>query len=229
VSLDLSCLPAIALGEPDGRQRPRGRHRHLRGDRAALPGRHALDRPARLPQVRGARLRRRGRPLRARGGRRPRGLRVRLLPRRRTAAGWALRRARSRRSGHSARPSTTGARQVASILERRGDYQGALAEIELAAASAPARPLDLSKATLRAKTGDFAGAEADLKRLLEQDPDDDELLYNIGMLYGEAKRFDEAIQYMRLALERNPDNASALNYIGYTWAEQGINSTRPIA
>jgi tetratricopeptide (TPR) repeat protein len=113
--------------------------------------------------------------------------------------------------------------QVASILERRGDYQGALKEIELAAVAAPARPLDLYKATLRAKTGDFAGAEADLKDLLKQNPGDDELLYSIGMLYGEAKRTDQAIQYMRLALERNPDNASALNFIGYTWAEQGIN------
>jgi tetratricopeptide (TPR) repeat protein len=113
--------------------------------------------------------------------------------------------------------------QIASILERRGDYQGALAEVELAAARAPARPLDLYKATLRAKTGDFDGAVSDLKRLLEQQPNDDELLYSIGMLYGEAKRNDEALQYMHLALERNPDNASALNYIGYTWAEQGIN------
>jgi tetratricopeptide (TPR) repeat protein len=113
--------------------------------------------------------------------------------------------------------------QIASILERRGDYQGALAEVELAAARAPARPLDLYKATLRAKIGDFDGAVADLKRLLEQQPDDDELLYSIGMLYGEAKRTDEALQYMRLALDRNPDNASALNYIGYTWAEQGIH------
>ncbi|HEY8156752.1 MAG TPA: tetratricopeptide repeat protein [Myxococcota bacterium] len=114
--------------------------------------------------------------------------------------------------------------QIASILERRGDFQGALAEVELAvAASPPSRPLDLYKATLRAKTGDFAGAEADLKRLLAQEPEDDELLYSIGMLYGEAKRTDEAIQYMRLALERNPDNASALNFIGYTWAEKGIN------
>ena len=113
--------------------------------------------------------------------------------------------------------------QIASILERRGDPQGALAEVELAAAVAPSRPLDLYKATLRAKTGDFPGAEADLKRLLEEEPNDDELLYSLGMLYGEATRMDEAIQYMRLALERNPDNASALNFIGYTWAEQGIN------
>ncbi len=50
--------------------------------------------------------------------------------------------------------------QIASIYERRGDYQLALAEVELAAASAPDRQLELYKATLRAKTGDFEGAVA---------------------------------------------------------------------
>jgi len=113
--------------------------------------------------------------------------------------------------------------QIASILERRGDYPAALAEVELAAARAPDRQLELYKATLRAKTGDFDGAVADLQRLLDEQPNDDEMLYNIGMLYGEAKRTDEALQYMHRALELNPDNASALNYIGYTWAEKGIN------
>ncbi len=113
--------------------------------------------------------------------------------------------------------------QIASILERRGDYQGAIKEVELAASRAPDRELELYKATLRAKTGDFDGAVADLKRLLDAQPKDDELVYNIGMLYGEAKRTDEAMQYMHRALELNPDNASALNYIGYTWAEKGIN------
>jgi len=113
--------------------------------------------------------------------------------------------------------------QIASILERRGDFAGALAEVELAAAHAPDRQLELYKATLRTKTGDFDGAVADLKALLAANPNDDELLYNIGMLYGEAKRSDEAIQYMHRALAINPDNASALNYIGYTWAEKGIN------
>jgi tetratricopeptide (TPR) repeat protein len=28
---------------------------------------------------------------------------------------------------------------------------------------------------------------------------------------------------MNLALEKNPDNASALNYLGYSWAEKGEN------
>jgi len=38
-----------------------------------------------------------------------------------------------------------------------------------------------------------------------------------------AKRVDEALAYMRRALEANPENAHALNYIGYTWAERGEN------
>ena len=56
---------------------------------------------------------------------------------------------------------------------------------------------------------------------------DDELLYNLGVVYGEADRVDESIAYMRRALEQNPDNASALNYIGYTWASAASTSTRP--
>jgi tetratricopeptide (TPR) repeat protein len=43
------------------------------------------------------------------------------------------------------------------------------------------------------------------------------------VVYGEADRFEESIEYMNRALEENPDNASALNYIGYTWAERGVN------
>jgi tetratricopeptide (TPR) repeat protein len=61
-----------------------------------------------------------------------------------------------------------------------------------------------------------------MERLLAEHPDDDELLFNLGVIYGEAKRIEEAIGFMQRALERNPENASALNYIGYTWAERGI-------
>lgn len=113
--------------------------------------------------------------------------------------------------------------QVAGILERRGDLAGALAEVEKARARAPSRALDLYAATLRSRAGDLEGAVAFLQGLLAENPDDDELLYNLGVLYGEQKRLDESIRYMQLALEKNPDNASALNFLGYTWAERGMN------
>ena len=111
--------------------------------------------------------------------------------------------------------------QIASIFEARGDYARALEQARTALRAQPNRTLELYVARLRAKNGDVEGAVAMLEGLLSDGPDDDELLYNIGALYGEAKRFEEALRYMHLALEKNPDNASALNYVGYTWAERG--------
>ncbi len=113
--------------------------------------------------------------------------------------------------------------QIAGLLERRGDLVAAVAEIEKARTRSPSRQLDLYAATLRARSGDFDGAVASLQAMLDQNPADDEILYQLGVLYGEQKRFDEALHYMNLALERNPDNVAALNYLGYSWAERGMN------
>jgi tetratricopeptide (TPR) repeat protein len=113
--------------------------------------------------------------------------------------------------------------QVAAVYERRGDYDEALAEVERALAVRDTRDLRLYGATLRAKVGDLDGAVRDVELMLEDTPQDDELLFNLGVLYGEAEQIDQAIGYMQQALESNPDNASALNYIGYTWAERGQN------
>jgi len=113
--------------------------------------------------------------------------------------------------------------QIAGIYERRGDLAAALGEVEKARTRAPSRQLDLYAATLRSRSGDFDGAVGFLQGLLAESPDDDELLYNLGVLYGEQKRLDESLRYMNLALEKNPDNASALNYLGYSWAEKGEN------
>ncbi len=112
--------------------------------------------------------------------------------------------------------------QIATIYERRGDFVAAREEVERALAADPSRPLELYALTLRAKAGDFEGAVEHLQAMIEEKPDDDELIYNLGVIYGEAERVDEALSYMEIALEHNPDNASALNYIGYTWAERGV-------
>ncbi len=111
--------------------------------------------------------------------------------------------------------------QIAAIFEQRGDLERALAQAQIALEAEPTRPLEFYVARLRSKTGDLEGAIAMLEARLAETPDDDDLLYNIGMLYGEAGRFDDALRYMHLSIEKNPDNASALNYIGYTWAERG--------
>lgn len=113
--------------------------------------------------------------------------------------------------------------QIASVYERRGEYDLALAEVERGLEAGADRDLQLYAATLLAKRGDLDEAVARVELLLAENPDDDDLFFNLGVLYGEAKRTDISIEYMQKALDRNPDNASALNYIGYTWAERGIN------
>ncbi len=111
--------------------------------------------------------------------------------------------------------------QVAALKEREQDYDGALAEAEAVRARAPSRPLDLYVASLRAKTGDFEGAVEFLNELLAESPGDEELLYNLGVVYGEAGHSEESLGYMNEVLARNPDHPGALNYVGYTLAEQG--------
>ncbi len=113
--------------------------------------------------------------------------------------------------------------QVAGIYERRGDFAAAQLEVEKAREVEPSRPLDLYAASLRAKGGDVPGAIAFLESLLEEAPEDAEVLYNIGVIHGEAKNVDESIRYMQIVLGLNPDHAGALNYVGYTFAERGQN------
>ncbi len=113
--------------------------------------------------------------------------------------------------------------QVAGIHEQKGDLVAARLEVERAREAEASRPLDLYAASLQAKSGDVPGAIAFLERLLEEAPADAEVLYNIGVIHGEAKNVEQAIHYMRIVLGLDPDHAGALNYVGYTYAERGEN------
>jgi len=113
--------------------------------------------------------------------------------------------------------------QIAGIYEHRGDFGRAIAEVERAREAHENRPLDLYLASLRAKAGDLDWALAFLQQLLDESPGDAEILYNIGVIHGEAKQIDEAVRYMQIVLGMDPDHAGALNYVGYTWAEQGTH------
>jgi tetratricopeptide (TPR) repeat protein len=113
--------------------------------------------------------------------------------------------------------------QLAALHEKRRDYAAALREAEAVQKRSPSRQLDLYIASLRSKSGDFDGARAFLEGLLASSPDDEELLYNLGVLFGETGRHDEALGYMQQVLAKNPQHPGALNYVGYTWADRGEN------
>lgn len=54
-------------------------------------------------------------------------------------------------------------------------------------------------------------------------PDSISVLFLQGIVFEKLRKYDQGILAMQKILEQDPDHAGALNYIGYTWAEQGIN------
>lgn len=54
---------------------------------------------------------------------------------------------------------------------------------------------------------------------------DVEPLYFRGISYERLKQWDNAVADFRRVLELDPDNANALNYLGYTWVDRGENLT----
>ncbi|MEN8190278.1 MAG: tetratricopeptide repeat protein [Thermodesulfobacteriota bacterium] len=70
---------------------------------------------------------------------------------------------------------------------------------------------------------EFNKGYAVLKRALVLFPDNELLYFEYGLLLDKEKKTDEAITWMKKVLVLNPDNAEALNYIGYTWADANRN------
>jgi tetratricopeptide (TPR) repeat protein len=52
------------------------------------------------------------------------------------------------------------------------------------------------------------------------------LYFQLGAAYERLKHFDEAESYFQKAIDLDPNFAAALNYLGYMWAERGINLDR---
>jgi Flp pilus assembly protein TadD len=59
------------------------------------------------------------------------------------------------------------------------------------------------------------------EELVAAHPDNDRYHFNLGALYDEGGEKEACVASMKRAIELNPDNAPALNYLGYTYAEQG--------
>lgn len=111
--------------------------------------------------------------------------------------------------------------QIAILYDEGGHPEQALEEVEALRVLRPDAGLALHVATLRVRVGDVKGGIALFESLLEENPDNEEVLYQLGVLYGNQNEVDRALGYMERVLEVNPRNAQALNYVGYTWAERG--------
>lgn len=50
-----------------------------------------------------------------------------------------------------------------------------------------------------------------------------EIYFRLAVLYDKKKERDESVAYIKKVLQVDPDNPDALNFLGYTYAEQGVN------
>lgn len=114
----------------------------------------------------------------------------------------------------------------ARIYEDREDYTAAIADVRLGAADVPEGdeqgiPIHVYLAGLMQRDGDLDGAVELMQRLIGQHPDDADLVYDLGLIYSNAGDDQKSLELMLSVLEVDPDHASALNFVGYSWADKG--------
>lgn len=62
----------------------------------------------------------------------------------------------------------------------------------------------------------------DAEKAAESKPEKEMVAFTRGAMYERLKNYDAAEEQFRKVLEMNPDNAGALNYLGYMFADRGV-------
>ena len=75
---------------------------------------------------------------------------------------------------------------------------------------------------------DLTGAETSLKQGLARLRNDPELTYELAMVYEAMGRRPEGLALMETVIRSHPDHANALNYVGYTLAEENRELDRAL-
>ena len=86
-----------------------------------------------------------------------------------------------------------------------------------------ANQLWITEAEMRKDQGDNEGALALLGKALEGAPDNSDLLYARAMTAGALGHHQRMEADLERLLELHPDDAGALNALGYTWADRGVH------
>lgn len=116
--------------------------------------------------------------------------------------------------------------QLARALMQAERPDEALKVAAEALAAKPDRALQLQLANLYSSQERYVEAEAILSDILEADAaatrEDWQALFMRGAARERQNKWDEAEADLSRALELSPDNATVLNYLGYSWVDRGI-------
>jgi tetratricopeptide (TPR) repeat protein len=113
----------------------------------------------------------------------------------------------------------------AMVLADLGRGDQAVAELKKSVAEKPDRQGYMSLAELYERTKDFADMNKALDEAEKLSKGKDEqvgILFMRGAMYERDKKYDLAEKQFREVLKLDPDNTSALNYLGYMFADQDI-------
>ena len=78
-------------------------------------------------------------------------------------------------------------------------------------------------ASLYMEQGLFQDGYTILDAALGVHPNSTKVYFEYGLLLEKENKREQALKQMSTLLEIDPDHAEALNYVGYTWADMGIN------
>ncbi len=113
-------------------------------------------------------------------------------------------------------------RLQAQALQHSGKADQGIALLEASAKAHADDPTAfIVLAQMYSDTDKGAQAVRVLREAQEKFPDDNSLSFELGAVYDKQKKFPEAEAAFKQVLTRDPENATALNYLGYMLAERG--------
>ena len=110
------------------------------------------------------------------------------------------------------------------MLLRAGDKTRAAQAAATQAKFGPKNAIAAAEAYVQLQ--DFPAAIALIKQEVASKPGDVDLAFELGSIYERSNDRASAEKIFNAILEKKPEHAPTLNYLGYMWAESGINLDR---
>jgi tetratricopeptide (TPR) repeat protein len=111
------------------------------------------------------------------------------------------------------------------ILSESDDYQSAIDLLQKEVSDAATRKSSfyILLASLYRENEEVEQAREIYEQASRLYPEDIDLLYNYGIFLEKIGEQEQAMVKMQAVLVLNPDNGAALNYVGYTWADNNVH------
>src|SRR5258708_38900341 len=114
--------------------------------------------------------------------------------------------------------------QLAYLYDKQNKYDQALGALKDALAKKQNDPEIIGfMVGVYQEKKDYPAAIELARKMEAAEPKNDKFQFTLGAALDQNKQRDEGMAEMKKAIELNPANAQALNYLGYSYAEQGVN------